>query len=188
METLFQRVSGGPLGAIVQPDLASRPVQLIDDGVARFVPQDVLPHLLEVIDGDGVKKDGISCRLKGYDAPEIFRPRSKTDPRLEMVRGYRALHRLRSLIRDATSLQIVMVKPRGGGFGRDLVSLIVNGKDVSVTACDEGWGRVWRKGQKIDWGEEMPLGLPFPDDFPVEDSVASNLGLNEEDKMSPSAA
>src|SRR5262249_45665195 len=110
--------------------------------------------------------------------PEIFRPRSKTDPHLGLIRGYRAKHRLRSLINEAACVQIVTVKPRGGGFGRDLVTLLVDGKDVSKVACEQGWGRGWKKGQKIAWGEQMPLGLPFPDDLPLEADVAERLGLN----------
>jgi hypothetical protein len=76
LESLFQRVTGGPLGTIAQPE---KP------------PNDVF----DVHDGDGIKWHGISCRIEGYDAPEIYRPRSKVNPELEWVRGYKALGRLR---------------------------------------------------------------------------------------------
>jgi antiphage defense system Thoeris ThsB-like protein len=151
LESLFHRVDGGPLGKIVPPT----------------------PRSVEVIDGDGIKRDGVSCRLAGYDAPELFRPRSTTNPHLEMVRGYKATYRLTVLLARAKAVEVELVKLRGGGFGRDLVRLRLDGEDISDIAIREEWGREWRKGQHIDWGDAR---LEFPDDLPVPASVAEHLG------------
>lgn len=106
----------------------------------------ISPSSVTVIDGDTIKIDGTSYRLKGFDAPETFHAKCAAEREL----GVAASQRLRSMLNEATNVEIE-------AFGHDkyrrvLASLYINGADVAIAMISEGRavpynGRTKRK----DW-------------------------------------
>lgn len=103
-----------------------------------------------VIDGDTVD---LSCpgegrfraRLTGFDTPETFEPGCRDEARL----GHAATDRLSAMVRDAQT-----VDARLGAFdryGRRLVGLSLDGRDVGTTLIGEGLALRYDGGRRPDW-------------------------------------
>jgi endonuclease YncB( thermonuclease family) len=106
--------------------------------------------VVRVIDGDTVD---LSCpgrgteraRLTGFDTPEVFSPRCAEERAL----GDAATARLRDLVRDGAAFDI----SRSGydDYGRALVRLDIDGRDVASTLISEGLAVRYTGGRRIDW-------------------------------------
>lgn len=133
-------------GLIVLPSLAdalsgmARPAQA-EFGECRVV---------QVIDGDTVTvwcpARGIErARLLGFDTPELFSPGCLT----EWARAYGAMWRLRWMIWTAGELRTV----RSGTdrYGRGLVSLFLDGRDVRHAMIGAGAARAYDGGARGSW-------------------------------------
>jgi endonuclease YncB( thermonuclease family) len=104
------------------------------------------PAPIQVIDGDTVKRSGITHRLKGFDVPEIKHARCE----LERVLGRAAKKRLEDLIREAQSVQLIVGRP--DRYSRFLSVLKIDGEDVQKICLREGWCKLYvGRGPKPDW-------------------------------------
>ena len=108
---------------------------------------------LRVVDGDDVEWCGKRYRLAGYDAPEIHNFRSSMDRELERQRGQLAKLRLQTLIGAARSVHLIDWGKSVSHGTRQLATLLVDGRDVSLIAIGEGWGIDYRERERVDWGD-----------------------------------
>lgn len=112
---------------------------------------DCIPLVLErVHDGDSIRAtiDGQSepVRLLGIDTPEIH---DKARCALEQQLAVAARDRLRDLIEAAADRQLC---PAGRDkYRRVLASVILDGKDASLTLIAEGHGRPYEGGRREGW-------------------------------------
>lgn len=103
-----------------------------------------------VIDGDTVDMTcpggpGFRARLTGFDTPETYEPGCAAEARL----GRQATLRLRELVGGART-----VGARLGGvdrYGRRLVSLELDGRDVGGVLISEGLAVPYSGGRRINW-------------------------------------
>ena len=116
------------------------------------------PHLgcavLLVVDGDTVKLlcpgEGIRrARLLGFDTPEITDPGCAAERRL----GLRAKARLTALVAAATRLDTHF--QGNDRYGRALVQLRLDGRDVAATLIGEGLAVPYSGGRRISWCERL---------------------------------
>src|SRR5262249_45374428 len=126
-----------------------------------------------VIDGDDIKWDGQNFRLEGYDSPEVRNLRSKFDRNLERQRGLMAKGALHWHLAQARSAHM-LVNPQKDRFGRSLGVLLINGRDVSQIAIQEGWGVPFAHRQRTDWGDPRRAfpNLPVPQDYEVQKQLS----------------
>jgi micrococcal nuclease len=107
-------------------------------------------RITNVVDGDTVDMrcagtGGFRARLTGYDTPESFEPRCSAEARAARA----ATERLRVLVSTART-----VEPRFGGvdrYGRQLVRLSLDGRDVGAILIAEGLAVRYSGGRRIDW-------------------------------------
>jgi micrococcal nuclease len=107
-------------------------------------------RVLVVMDGDTVKLicpgTGVqTARIMGFDAPEKFSPRCVD----ELVAAERATWALRGMIFSAATLAV-----RHDGtdrYGRALVHLTLNGRDVAQGMIRDGHGRAYAGGTRAGW-------------------------------------
>lgn len=90
-----------------------------------------------VIDGDTIKLGSQSLRLLNIDAPEVSRP----DCEAERALGDKATARLRDLL--ASGALTIAPNGRLDKFGRPLVRLAVDGRDVGDLLIAEGLAKPW---------------------------------------------
>jgi len=85
------------------------------------------------------------ARLINYDTPEIFEPRCAA----EAQSGRAATERLRQMVRTASRIDTQL-----GGYdryGRRLVRLCLDGRDVGATLVAEGLAHRYNGGRRPDW-------------------------------------
>ncbi|MFW5641616.1 MAG: thermonuclease family protein [Roseicyclus sp.] len=107
-------------------------------------------RVTSVVDGDTVDMTCAAtgpfrARLTGFDTPETFRPGCAAEARA----ARQATQRLRALVAQAQT-----VDARLGGtdrFGRRLVGLSLDGRDVGAVLIAEGLAVPYRGGRRIDW-------------------------------------
>jgi micrococcal nuclease len=107
-------------------------------------------RVVSVVDGDTVEMacaggGAFRARLTGYDTPESHEPGCAAEARA----GRQATQRLNALLAGARS-----VEPRFGGidrYGRHLVRLTVDGRDVGAILIAEGLAVPYSGGRRIDW-------------------------------------
>ncbi len=107
---------------------------------------------LTVSDGDTLRCDGQLLRLLGsgvvnevgIDTPELRTWKCQKERRLAKL----ARNRLRELLDGETPKIVVEGSDR---FGRPLVNVYVDGKELGAQLLREGFAREWRKGHKVDW-------------------------------------
>lgn len=98
-----------------------------------------------VVYGDTLWIDGTKYRTKGYDTPE---PRSGIcGGRRETELASRATNRLIELI-NTTEVEVYTLGERGS-FGRDLVDIYSDGRNVGDILVEEGLARYWPDGEEF---------------------------------------
>ncbi|MBE1237409.1 thermonuclease family protein [Phaeovibrio sulfidiphilus] len=95
-----------------------------------------------VIDGDTISLDGRRLRTLSIDTPEIKGARCAR----ERLQGQAAQRRLISLVRRAGHIEIVW-SGREGKYGRPLIDLMIDGKNVAETLLAEGLALPWEPGR-----------------------------------------
>lgn len=102
-----------------------------------------------VYDGDTVALDcgtgERTARIEGLNAPET---RDAACP-AEAEAGRRATDRLRALVRG--SGEIAVSRQGHDRYGRDLVRLWIDGRDVAATLVAEGLAEPYLGGRRRDW-------------------------------------
>jgi endonuclease YncB( thermonuclease family) len=119
---------------------------------------------LQVLDGDDIEWQGKHYRLDGYDAPQTWNLRSRTDKRLERTRGLKARHRLASLLKAASQVHIIPFEDELPQGSRGKAALLIDGWDVSLLAMRERWGCAYEDRMQVDWGN---ADAAFDDDLPA---------------------
>lgn len=107
---------------------------------------------LSVVDGDTIKCDGQNMRLlgegivdvRGIDTPELRTWKCEKERKLAKL----ARNRLKELLKGERPK---IVAEGEDTFGRPLVNIYVEGRELGKQLLREGFAQVWRKGQKIDW-------------------------------------
>ena len=102
-----------------------------------------------VYDGDTVALDcgtgDMTARLIGLNAPET---RDAACP-AEAEAGHLATKRLRALVSGAD--QMAVSRQGHDRYGRDLVRLWIDGRDVAATLVSEGLAEAYLGGQRRNW-------------------------------------
>jgi endonuclease YncB( thermonuclease family) len=107
-------------------------------------------RVVKVIDGDTID---LFCpdvgteraRIIGYDTPETFEPGCRAEARL----GSAATRRLKTLVAEARTVD---TSRRGyDRYGRRLVRLRIDGRDVGAVMVSEGLAVSYTGGRRIDW-------------------------------------
>jgi endonuclease YncB( thermonuclease family) len=138
----------GLLGAAAALFLAScQPIETSAPAASAAMPA---CRVLSVVDGDTVDMactgtGRFRARLTGFDTPEAYEPGCAAEARV----ARQATERLRALVARAQT-----VDARLGGtdrFGRRLVRLSLDGRDVGATLVAEGLAVPYRGGRRIDW-------------------------------------
>lgn len=122
---------------------------------ASYLAGPVEAQLIEVVDGDTIRvrakiwldqSISILVRLKGIDAPELYRPKCKAEKQqAEQARRY-----LASLVADQP-LQLTSIQG-GKYFGRVLAKVqIKQAANLSRQMLKSGLVRSYRKGNRKGW-------------------------------------
>ncbi|WP_052249109.1 thermonuclease family protein [Leisingera sp. ANG-Vp] len=82
-----------------------------------------------LIDGDTADVGGDRFRLVGYDTPETYKPQCS----YEQALGEEATRRARQLVRDAGTVDFIIL-PGRGKYGRGLARIILHGNDLGGKA------------------------------------------------------
>lgn len=105
-----------------------------------------------VYDGDTVElkcPDGKrTARLVGFDTPETKDPGCPEEKAL----GDKATARLRQIVKGA---DITMRHDGHDKYGRELVRLSADGRDVGDTLIREGLALAYRGGARVNWCERL---------------------------------
>jgi len=142
-------VACGPNGS----DGHALPQERVDlpRSAVAYIPtrQQPLCAITRVVDGDTVH---INCtgaskpvRLTGYDTPETYQAKCAAEKAL----GEAATRHLANVLSNAT-----VIAPRHEGvdkYGRDLASLIVDGKRLADLMIRKGYAVRYDGGRRIDW-------------------------------------
>lgn len=107
---------------------------------------------LSVVDGDTIKCDGQNMRLlgegivdvRGIDTPELREWKCEKERKLAKL----ARNRLKELLKGERPKIVAKGEDK---FGRPLVNIYVEGRELGKQLLREGFAQEWRKGQKIDW-------------------------------------
>lgn len=101
-----------------------------------------------VYDGDTFEMicDGqsLTARVQGFDAPETKSPQCAA----ELAWGQRATQRLRALVRHPG---IALFRHGHDKYGRDLVVMTVQGRDVAQIMIAEGLAVAYSGGTRRNW-------------------------------------
>ena len=108
-----------------------------------------------VYDGDTVEMrcggDTSTARLVGFDTPETKDPGCGAERAL----GRQATLRLRELVANGE----VALFPQGyDKYGRDLVRMEINGRDIAAQLVEEGLAVPYRGGTRINWCARLTSG------------------------------
>jgi endonuclease YncB( thermonuclease family) len=95
--------------------------------------------VIQVIDGDTIKVDGVTFRLMGFDAPETFYAQCPAEKEL----GEKAKARLEQLLVTAgpSGTRVLTVSPEKDRWGRGLARLYIGGRNVAQIMISEGLAR-----------------------------------------------
>ncbi len=99
--------------------------------------------VMEVIDGDTLRRDGVVYRFYGFDAPEIHRAQCDEERAL----GLRAKARMEQLVRDPAAVSIEPL-PKREKYGRVLARLWIGRADVASIMIAEGLALPYFGGHK----------------------------------------
>ncbi len=105
----------------------------------------------DIVDGDTIKFTSSrfgevrTARLIGYDTPETYEPGCAQ----ELELGHAATRRLQLILRNAQMLEPTL---RGTDrYQRDLMRLIVDGRDLADIMVSEGLAVRYNGGRRINW-------------------------------------
>lgn len=99
-----------------------------------------------VIDGDTLRKGDERLRIENLDAPDIG---SHAKCPKERQRGTDAKSYAISLIRNARAIDVIWAGRRDR-YDRQLVHVMVDGRDFAGLMVSAGYGRPWR-GRSSNW-------------------------------------
>lgn len=99
-----------------------------------------------VIDGDTLRKGDERLRIENLDAPDMG---SHAKCAKERQRGTAAKSYAIGLIRNARTIDVVWAGRRDR-YDRQLVRVMVDGRDFAGLMVSAGYGRPWR-GRSSDW-------------------------------------
>jgi micrococcal nuclease len=136
---------GAAAGLMVLPFLADAL-----GGALRPAAGAEMCRVVQVIDGDTVSlwcpARGVErARITGYDTPELFSPSCPS----ELLRAWKAKWQLRWLI--LTAGEVRSVRTGTDRYGRALVSLFVDGRNVSQEMIAAGNARPYDGGRRQSW-------------------------------------
>ncbi|AXV15138.1 nuclease [Neorhizobium sp. SOG26] len=114
----------------------------------------LLSASLTAVDGDTVKDEyGQNMRLLGGGTPfvsGIDTPEIGSHAKCEKERKLALLAKRR--LKDLIEGKDVHVEVKGRDkFGRPLVNLYVEGREIGAQLLREGFAKEWRKGKRNDW-------------------------------------
>lgn len=108
-----------------------------------------------VYDGDTVELlcdgDSRTARLVGFDTPET----RDAGCAAEQALGDRATERLRALVKTGA---VTLSGQAYDKYGRQLITLAVDGQDVGETLIAEGLAQPYRGGGRINWCAHLGAG------------------------------
>ncbi len=136
----------GFLGLFLLPTAAD----LLNAALKQVSSEDGTCRILNVIDGDTVtlmcQEQGIErARILGFDTPEKYGPRCVA----EFVAAEKATWALRTLIRKAD--RVSLQREGLDQYGRTLVRLLLDGKDVTGQMVRAGHARTYNGGPRGSW-------------------------------------
>lgn len=99
-----------------------------------------------VLDGDTIRYAGMTIRLRGIDAPELFSPRCAAERALAI----RARDRLIELLNEGPFEVSYLGGRDRDRYGRSLRQLMRNGTSMGDRLVDEGLAQPWR-GRHANW-------------------------------------
>lgn len=139
-------LGGGVLLLLLLPTLAD----LVNAALKPVQGQGGTCRIIRVIDGDTVTlmcpEEGMhSARLLGYDTPEKYSPQCLA----EFLAAERATWALRTLIHKADRLRIT--REGTDRYGRALVRLELDGRDVAGLMVRTGLARTYGGGPRGGW-------------------------------------
>jgi len=107
-------------------------------------------RVASVVDGDTVRlwcrgRGLFKARLTGFDAPEVFSPSCAS----EFAAGMAATWHLRRILFDADTIAVGF--SGRDRYGRDLVSLAVDGRPVAGRMIADGHARAYGGGARGGW-------------------------------------
>ena len=120
--------------------------------LCQLPPNHYVTHIISIHDGDTFRANvdlgfdvtlrSESCRLANFDAWEINRTRRSVNVTdAEIVKGKAAREALVKMVYNGTSITIESVPPVRDKYGRLLVNLIIDGKDVATELRKQGFER-----------------------------------------------
>jgi endonuclease YncB( thermonuclease family) len=104
-----------------------------------------------VVDGDTVARGKQRMRVLGIDAPET---RGGNCPAIEHTKGRGAKQYLVSLLTSGKRVTLRRYKRQRDRYGREVVQIWVNGRNVAGLMIKAGHARAWNgTGPRPDWCE-----------------------------------
>lgn len=110
-------------------------------------PEPVEGVWVTAVDGDTLKYQGQSLRLINVDTPEPTQYGNAECPE-EAALGDKASRYVKDLV--SRNKVVIVYSGRNGGYGRPLVNVLVDGKDLGEMLIAEGLAEPWR-GHQADW-------------------------------------
>lgn len=103
--------------------------------------------VIVVVDGDTIKVDGVSWRLKGFDTPETYFAKCQS----EYQAGILAKQELEALIRHGKKVETV-TDGREDRYHRVLGRLMIDGRDVAEIMIERGLARRYNgRTKRLGW-------------------------------------
>lgn len=122
----------------------SAPAGIVMCLAALLLRSDIAQPIV-VIDGDTLRRDGVTYRLFGFDAPEIHH--AKCDE--ERALGLRAKARMEQL--TGNSEWFIEALPKREKYGRTLARLWIGDKDAREIMIGEGLAQPYYGRKKPSW-------------------------------------
>jgi endonuclease YncB( thermonuclease family) len=138
----------GVLGSAAALFLAS--CQPVEVSATALPPDPAACRITSVVDGDTLDMTCAAtgpfrARLTGFDTPESFEPGCAAEARV----ARQATQRLRALVAQARTMD---ARIEGTDrFGRRLVRLSLDSRDVGAVLIAEGLAAPYDGGRRIDW-------------------------------------
>jgi endonuclease YncB( thermonuclease family) len=114
--------------------------------------------VLDVYDGDTIRvafyyKEEIvqlSCRMLGYDSPEMKISNNNPDRLKFKQMGMKARDKLKTFLQNDTKLVLIHLG-KNDMYGRPLIDVYVNNENINTKMISEGYGKAYDGGKKTEW-------------------------------------